>query len=221
MNTNITTRARLAAGLAVAATAAAVAGAGVASAEPDSTTWTDGTRFVMTVSDSTPAVGQTISISTSFERQGIDEYIYNYKALFDGCLTYVEGTTNWDNKPADQNKVQSSPADAGSQAFVRVDSPGPTPKLTWKVTAGVGHLGSPKVISMDFIVTKGCATGSPMSTTMHYGGSLGDGIYTDKGPEITVAKSSTPGGGTGGGAGTGTGGNSGSLDTGSLSGLFG
>jgi len=223
---------RIVAALGAAAAALTVAGVeGEAGAAPASTEWThNSSKFTMTVSDATPAVGDTITLATAFQRKLTFEDIYNYKALIDGCLEYVDGSGKWEGRPVSPSRVQIEAAPAGQQAFVRVESTGGS---AWQVWGVGGSWGTARTISMDFYVTRGCATGKAMPTTMHYGGHLGSGIYNDpsRGPEITVAVPPTdPGdGGTNPGDGDGdgdggtsdNGGASGSLDTGSLGNLFG
>ncbi|MGB3708566.1 Ig-like domain-containing protein [Gordonia sp. (in: high G+C Gram-positive bacteria)] len=144
---------------------------------PDSVSWSDGnSSFERSVSDSTPAVGDTITVTTRFQRKASDEYIYNYKDLTNSCLNYVAGSAKWEGGSI--ASVNSSVA-----GEVRVEAPNVT---SWRVPLG----GTKRSISVQYTVTGDCATGDGMLTTMHYGGSLGSGIYNNpkRGPVITVAK---------------------------------
>ncbi|GAA3950840.1 hypothetical protein [Gordonia caeni] len=203
--------------------AAAVAGAGAlavaglgaiaphASAASADSTWTDGnSRFTMTVSDATPAVGDTVTITTQFQRKWAVEFIYDVKVLVPSCLSYQGGSSYWQSSPV--SKVDPHEAtEPGDQAYVKVSAPNVT---SWSVPGVGDSWGQARTVSMEFSVTPACATGQTQGTGMHYGGSLGSGTYSDKGPSITVSSSGNGGnGGNDGGA-------AGSLDFGSLGGAF-
>jgi len=153
----------------MAAGFAATVGVGAAGAAPASVTWNDGnSKFTRTVSNSTPSVGETVTVSTKFERTGgVVEYIQAVKDLHPTCLTYVSGNTGGPEIAADYTRVTGS----------------------WPVYPNI----SPKSQTFEFnyLVNANCARATPLMTTMHYGGSLGSGTYTDKGPTITVAKDAT------------------------------
>ncbi|WFR72785.1 Ig-like domain-containing protein [Prescottella defluvii] len=154
---------------AMAAGFAATVGVGSAGAAQGSVTWDDGSsRFTRTVSNSTPAVGETVTVSTKFERTGgVVEYIQAVKDLHPTCMTYVSGNTSNPEIAADYTRVTGS----------------------WPVYPNI----SPKsqTFTFNYLVTAACARATPLMTTMHYSGSLGSGTYTDKGPTITVAKDAT------------------------------
>ncbi|WP_460972857.1 beta strand repeat-containing protein, partial [Prescottella soli] len=120
------------------------------------------------MSNSTPSVGETVTVSTKFERTGgVVEYIQAVKDLHPTCLTYVSGNTGGPEIAADYTRVTGS----------------------WPVYPNI----SPKsqTFSFNYLVTAACARATPLMTTMHYSGSLGSGTYADKGPTITVAKDAT------------------------------
>ncbi|MGV9482652.1 Ig-like domain-containing protein, partial [Gordonia aichiensis] len=77
------------AAFAVAAGFAVAAMPATASAAPGTITWNDGnSKFTRTVSNTNPVVGDTVTVTTKFERTGIPvEYIYNIKDLHPACLT--------------------------------------------------------------------------------------------------------------------------------------
>lgn len=187
MTTKLTTPARIAAGVAAAATALMAAGTGQATAAPDTTTWEDGNSgFSMTVSDATPAVGDTITLATTFKRKWSFEDVYNFKALFDGCFEYVEGSGKWQDSPVSPTRVTLEEKPAGERGSVRLESTGGG---AWRVPGVGAGWGEQRTISVQLYVTRACATGQPTATTMHYGGSLGSGTYNNptRGPNITVA----------------------------------
>ncbi|GAC80678.1 MULTISPECIES: hypothetical protein [Gordonia] len=215
---------RIVAGLsacAIAATGVALS-SGSASADEGLTYWEDGnSRFNQLVSDTTPEIGDTITITTQFQRKWADEYIYSVKELVPACLRYIEGSAGWGGSPSPADKVEiSSGTPADPQAYVKVNAP----SITSWVVKGLGSgFGGKKSVSMQFYVRESCGTGVAMPTSMHYGGSLGSGTYEDKGPTITVAKPPVTEEPTGTTTPTTTNPNSGngSLDTGSLGSLFG
>lgn len=167
----------------------ATVGAGLAAAAPipSPTTWSDGnSQFTRTIDNATPHVGDTITLSTAFQRKWAVEDIYNYKDLHDGCLAYVPGSAKWEGSAI--AKVTETPGAPGSQASVTVESP----SLTAWAVPGVGSgWGAKRTISMQFVVGSNCQVGTDLMTTMHYGGSLGSGVYQDKGPTINASKSAS------------------------------
>ncbi|WP_430335106.1 beta strand repeat-containing protein [Rhodococcus sp. ACT016] len=152
----------------MAAGFAATVGVGSAGAASADVTWSDGnSKFTRTVSNSTPSVGDTITVSTKFERTGgVVEYIQAVKDLHPTCLTYTGGV--------------SSPEIAAD--YTRVTG-------SWPVYPNI----SPKsqTFNFNYLVTASCARATPLMTTMHYSGSLGSGTYPDKGPTISVTKDAT------------------------------
>ncbi|ORL72170.1 hypothetical protein A5905_22775 [Prescottella equi] len=161
----------MAAGAAAAVAAGFVVtlGASPAGAAPGSVTWSDGnSKFTRTVSNTTPNEGDIVTVSTKFERTGIPvEWIQAVKDLHPPCLTYVSGN-------------RSGPEIASD--YVRVTG-------NWPVYPNI----DPKSQTFEFNYRVGadCARGVPLTTTMHYSGSLGSGTYSDKGPTVTVAKNVT------------------------------
>ncbi|WP_280342135.1 Ig-like domain-containing protein [Nocardia neocaledoniensis] len=160
---------------AVAAGFAVAAMPGTAAAAPGSITWSDGnSKFTRTVSNTTPVVGDTITVTTKFERTGIPvEYIYNIKDLHPACLTPVPGSARMggDVVTLDTSSSDWVRAEFGITkypVYPNIDPKSQTFEVQYKV--GVN-----------------CARDTPLPTSMHYGGSLGDGTYQGKGPAITVS----------------------------------
>ncbi|WP_137875670.1 Ig-like domain-containing protein [Rhodococcus sp. Q] len=162
---------------AVAAGFAVVAGAGVAGAAPASVDWWDGSsHFTRTVSNTTPAEGDVITVSTKFERKEwtVLEILYGVKDVHAPCLTYVEGSA----------KVDGSPRGLDSQGadFAKVAG-------SWTVYPNI----DPKSHTFEFSYKVGpdCARDTALQSGMHYSGSLGSGTYDNKGPAITVGKNAS------------------------------
>ncbi|MFD4182772.1 Ig-like domain-containing protein [Rhodococcus sp. NPDC058514] len=157
--------------LALSAGFAATVGAGVAGAAPASVTWDDGNeRITRTISDVNPAEGDVITSTTKFDRTGgVVEYIQQVKDVHPTCLTFVEGSA----------KVDGSPRGLDSQGpeFAKVAG-------SWALYPHI----EPNVRTFEFSYKVGadCARGVPLATTTHYNGTLGEGVYQDKGPAVTV-----------------------------------
>ncbi|MBP1162799.1 Ig-like domain-containing protein [Rhodococcus sp. PvR099] len=151
-------------------------GGGVASAAPGSVTWDDGSeRITRTISDVTPAAGDTITSTTAFDRTGgVVEYIQQVKDIHPPCLTYVEGSA----------KVDGSPRGLDSQGadFAKVAG-------SWALYPHI----SPNLRTFEFSYKVGadCARGVPLMTTVHYAGTLGSGTYDGKGPTVSVSETAT------------------------------
>lgn len=162
---------------AVAAGFAVVAGAGTASAAPQSVTWDDGnSRFTRTLSETDLGEGDLVTSSTKFERTAIPvEYVYEVKDLHPACWTFVEA------------KVDGSPRGLDSSAADWAKVKGSV--TAWPVYPNI----NPKSHTFEFTYRVGadCARDTALMTSMHYGGSLGDGTYQNKGPTATVRKNAT------------------------------
>ncbi|NKS81947.1 Ig-like domain repeat protein [Rhodococcus hoagii] len=161
----------MAAGAAAAVAAGFVVtlGASPAGAAPGSVTWSDGnSKFTRTVSNTTPNEGDIVTVSTKFERTGgVVEWLQAVKDLHPPCLTYVGGARATPEIAADYARVTGS----------------------WPVYPNI----DPKSQTFDFQYRVGadCVRGVPLTTTMHYSGTLGSGTYVDKGPAVTVTKNTT------------------------------
>jgi hypothetical protein len=166
--------------------ALAFLGAGVAGAAPASITWDDGSsRFTRTVSNTSPAVGETVTVTTKFERTSwVDEFIYNVKDRHPSCLTYVPGSAKMGGSPTNTDDVN---ADEGNGTGYVRSSWGVT---SWVVQNRPGFHASPEY-SVDYKVGPNCPRGVALTTGMDYGGSLGSGGYGTKGPSLNMAKTAT------------------------------
>lgn len=163
---------------AMAGAALVVGGAGVAAAAPAE--WSDGnSKFTRTVSNEAPAVGDTITVSTKFERTNLtDEYLYYIEDHHDSCLTFVEGSARRNGtEDISQYVRQNSP----SAVIVDRKAPG------WLVSDSP-LWGTTQTVSLNYKVSDDCARETPLNTGMVYSGTLGEGRYATKGPFVTVAK---------------------------------
>lgn len=190
---------RVAAGFSVGALSlvAAMGAAADASAATAQTEWVDGnSKFVMTVSDSTPRVGDTLTFANTFQRKWADEYIYWVKYTVPSCLRYVDGSAGWENNPSMGNKMEVHESTGPNDpAYVQINAPD---VVTWRVPGLGAGWGAARSVSMQFTVTSKCATGEALTPGLAYKGSLGTGNYADRGPSFTVPKG-TGGGSEGGG----------------------
>lgn len=160
---------------AVAAGFAVAAVPGTAAAAPGTITWNDGnSKFTRTVSNTNPVVGDTVTVTTKFERTGIPvEYIYNIKDLHPACLTPVAGSAKMGGDPV---QLHTSSSDWVRAEFGITKYP-VYPNIEPKS----------QTFEVQYKVGVNCARDTPLPTSMHYGGSLGDGTYQGKGPAITVS----------------------------------
>ncbi|WP_410870327.1 Ig-like domain-containing protein [Nocardia sp. A7] len=160
---------------AAAAGLAMAAFPGSAAAAPGSITWDDGnSRFTRTVSNTNPVVGDTITVTTKFERTGIPvEYIYSIKDLRPACLSPVAGSAKMSG---DAVSIDTSSSDWIRAEFGITKYP-VYPNISPKS----------QTFEIQYKVGVNCARDTALPTSMHYGGSLGDGTYQAKGPAITVS----------------------------------
>ncbi|MFC4605196.1 Ig-like domain-containing protein [Rhodococcus kronopolitis] len=169
--------------------ALALLGGGIAGAAPGTVTWDEGAaRFTRIVSNTTPAVGETVTVTTKFDRTSwIDEFVYNVKDRHPSCLTYIPGsakmTGNGGDRPVASPEVVVD--EGNGRGYVRA---------AWGVTDWVvqnrpGFVQTP-VFSVSYRAGKNCARDTALLTGMEYGGSLG-GTNSLRGPSITMSKTGT------------------------------
>ncbi|PKV80059.1 Ig-like domain-containing protein [Nocardia fluminea] len=168
-------RVQRAAVFAAAAGLAMTAFPGSVVAAPGAITWDDGnSRLTRTVSNTNPVVGDTITVTTKFERTGIPvEYIYSIKDLHPACLTPVAGSAKMSG---DAVSIDTSSSDWIRAEFGITKYP-VYPNISPKS----------QTFEIQYKVGVNCARDTPLPTSVHYGGSLGDGIYQAKGPAVTVS----------------------------------
>ncbi|WP_027503349.1 Ig-like domain-containing protein, partial [Rhodococcus sp. UNC363MFTsu5.1] len=171
------------AGAALALGALTIFGTSIAAAAPASTSWDVWyTHFTRTVSNATPAVGETITVSTKFERtDSYNEKIHWIKDFHNSCLTYVPGSAKLtDNAGAHpvEPYLQIAPD------FIAGDFTATSYQVLTKQT-------DPATLSAQYTVGANCALGTAMNSGMSYGGDRTPGDYSTKGPSITASKANT------------------------------
>ncbi|MGW6375227.1 hypothetical protein ACWFRB_04060 [Rhodococcus sp. NPDC055112] len=154
--------------------ALALFGGGIAGAAPASVTWDEGsTRFTRGVSNAAPAVGDTITVTTKFERtKAVEERLNWVKDYHDACLTYVYDSAKMNGKPVEPH-LDIKPG------FIAADFMATSYQAT--VTQA-----SPVTFTAQYKVGENCVIGAKLNSGMEYIGSRGPGNYSSKGPQITV-----------------------------------
>ncbi|SDD61173.1 hypothetical protein [Rhodococcus tukisamuensis] len=157
-----------------AAGALALFGGGVAGAATASVTWDDGaTRFTRTSSNATPNAGDTITVTTKFERTNSTEERLNWVRDFHNtCLTYVPDSAKV-NDQAVEPYLEIKPG------YVVGDF------MSTSYRVWVTQTQTP-IFSVQYKVGENCLRGANLTAGMDYLGSRGSGNYADKGPQVTV-----------------------------------
>ncbi|MEV6101349.1 hypothetical protein [Nocardia sp. NPDC051981] len=171
-------------------------GVGTASADPATLTWNDGqTQFVRTISNATPAVGDTITVTTAIYRTQTPDVTFNWlKDFHPSCLTYVSGSAKLTDAAGAH---QIEPWLELNPNYIAADFVADGLKVV--VKAGSGQ--TAPVFSAQYKVGA-CTPGTSLTTGIAYS-QAGVGVWdadSTKGPSITVG--GTPGGGTGGDSGS-------------------
>ncbi|AOW91609.1 hypothetical protein BFN03_00110 [Rhodococcus sp. WMMA185] len=171
--TNIRRRIGALGAVAVASGFAVTAGAGVASAAPDTVTWTDGDHtFTRTISDATPYPGDTVTVSTKFETNAfaLIEYITLVNDVHPECFTF------------ESVEVDGTPYDLDSQDAVGAQITG---AWEWSKSRNPSH-----TFEFTYEVGENCDVNVPLTTGMRYYGG-GSHAYNTMGPTVTVTKDPT------------------------------
>lgn len=152
----------------------ALFGGGVAGAATSSVTWDDWyTRFTRTSSNATPNAGDTITVTTKFERtNSVDEQLFWVKDLHNPCLTYVPDSAKMNDR-AVEPYLDIKPG------FVIGDFRATDYQVWVKQT-------ETPILSVQYKVGTNCLRGANLTAGMEYNGSRGAGNYGDKGPHVTV-----------------------------------
>ncbi|GAA4486838.1 hypothetical protein GCM10023094_44120 [Rhodococcus olei] len=172
---------------AVAVGSMALIGGGVAGAAEGTATWDDYySHFTRTISETSPNPGDTITVTTKFERTNdTPERLYWIKDHHPTCLTYVPGSAKISGN---RGTLDVEPYLEIQPGFVAADiSAG-----SWTVQKNPAE--SP-VLTVEYTVGADCSRGNYLPTGMEYNGTLGSGGYATKGPSISI--SYLGGGGTG------------------------
>ncbi|AQA20930.1 hypothetical protein BTZ20_3743 [Rhodococcus sp. MTM3W5.2] len=157
---------------------------GVAHADPRTLTWDDGaSHFTRTITNETPAPGETITISTKFERtNSTDEKLDWVKDFHPTCLTYVSGSATLTDNSGPHTIEPYLDIQPG---FIAADFNATSYRVTVKQNT------APATLSAQYKVGADCARDIGLQTGMDYSGSLGAGNYSTKGPSLTVGKANT------------------------------
>lgn len=133
------------------------------------------------MSDTTPAVGEKITVSTKIERTGSgDEKINWFKDFHDACLTYVTNSA----------KVTDSSGDHPVEPNLDIKSDfiaGYFTATSYQVVAKPGNASSP-VFSAQYTVGADCEQGLELDSGIEYLSTAGRATFTTQGPTITVSK---------------------------------
>lgn len=186
--THATTRIAVGAAATIALGAGTLLGSGAAGAAPATITWDDGTsHYTRTVSNTTPTVGETITISTKFEQKGAADETIDYVADYHPqCLTYVAKSAKMTDNSGDH---------AVENINLMVDDEVISADFTatsYKMVVKHGGAQSP-TFSAQYKVGADCTKqNGALDTGFNYLSSLGYHTFDTKGPSITISK--TPGG---------------------------
>ncbi|MGW4244644.1 hypothetical protein [Nocardia sp. NPDC004722] len=181
------TMTRVAMGTAAAIGVMALLGSGTAAAAPASITWNNnGTQYTRTISDGTPAAGETITVTTTLSRTQDPDETYNwFKDFHPACLTYVTGSA----------KVTDAGGAHPVEPYLQIGTDfiaGDFTTAGLKLVVKAGSAPSP-TFSAQYQVGS-CAPGTALTTGIAYLSSSGQSDLSTRGPSITVG--GTPGGGT-------------------------
>ncbi|MFE3101073.1 Ig-like domain-containing protein [Nocardia tengchongensis] len=183
--THVTARTAVGAAATIALGAATLLGSAAAGAAPATISWDNGaSHYTRTVSNTTPAVGEKITVSTKIERTGSgDEKINWFKDFHDACLTYVTNSA----------KVTDSSGDHPVEPYLDIQSDfiaGDFTATSYQVVAKPGNVASP-TFSAQYTVGDDCEQDLALDSGIEYLSSAGKATFTTKGPAITVSKAAT------------------------------
>ncbi|MGW2659489.1 Ig-like domain-containing protein [Nocardia tengchongensis] len=183
--THVTARTAVGAAATIALGAATLLGSAAAGAAPSTINWDNGSsHYTRTVSNTTPAVGEKITVSTKIERTGSgDEKINWFKDFHDACLTYV----------TDSAKVTDSSGDHPVEPHLDIKSDfiaGDFSATSYQVVAKPGNASSP-IFSAQYTVGADCEQDVELDSGIEYLSSAGRAGFTTQGPSITVSKKPT------------------------------
>lgn len=173
------TRIAAATGVVAMAAAGVVAlGQGAATAAQGSYSWSDGNDgLTRVISDVTPTVGETITVTTTIKRNGgVDEYVQAAKDAHPACWQYVSGSAQVNGTA--RGVDSSSTGDANNMGWQKVSG-------SWGISA-IGVIAKSVSFSFKYVIGANCPTGTPMKGSFFYSGTLGDGNENNVGPEVTV-----------------------------------
>ncbi|RMI27592.1 Ig-like domain-containing protein [Nocardia stercoris] len=152
--------------------------AGTAGAAPATVTWTKGaTTYTRTISDATPTVGETITVSTQIKRtDSTDETIDWFRDMHPACLTYVTNSATMTDDSG------SNPVEPYLDTKFPDYIAGDFTATDYQMVAS----SSPVTFSAKYKVGASCTPGTAMTDGIVYLSSLGRFDYANQGPSITV-----------------------------------
>ena len=165
----------------------AVASADEASATQEWSYWDGRWRVERRISDSTPMVGDVITVTSTFWRHSTLRATSSVKDVHHPCLEYVEGSLNRDGTPYPNPNVANPDPSFPDVAYVQV----PT---DWTVGAGFATWGSAHRFQLQYLVTDTCPREASLTSTIHWSGVNGESPSPSAfngGPSITVQKDAT------------------------------
>ncbi|WP_458686491.1 hypothetical protein [Nocardia tengchongensis] len=166
--------------------------AGTAETDPVTVAWDSSTaHYTRTISNRAPAVGETITITTTFNRAlAGDERITWFEDRHPVCLTYVTDSATMTDAAGDHpvephlgidpGFIEGDLTAAGDRAVMRQD--GPAFSFSARYTVG------------------SCAIGTALDTGMEYLSNFGYADFSRSGPSITVGPTPGEGGADAGAA---------------------
>ncbi|MCA1005653.1 Ig-like domain-containing protein [Rhodococcus hoagii] len=155
-----------------------VFGTSVADAAPVVRDWADGkTSFNRTISNGTPGVGETITVTTKWRRtDNVTETIAWATDVFPPCLTYVPGSATMNGVPITPT-VNPNRGGTPPSGIATING-------SWANAPGTNN----PTYALQYTVGANCAIGTSLATGMDYSGDRGAGYYGFGGPNFTVGK---------------------------------
>ena len=144
-------------------------------------------RIERHISNSTPTVGDIITVTSTFWRHSTLRVTTSVKDVHDPCLKYVAGSLNRDGTPYPNPQVANPDPDATDVGYVRVPS-------DWSVNAGFANWGSAHRFQLQYEVTEDCLRDTDLVSTIHWSGVNGESPQPSAfngGPYIQVQKDAT------------------------------
>lgn len=125
-------------------------------------------RVSRTVSNSTPSAGDTITVSSVFERRWGVATLQVVKDIHPSCLELVPGSVAFRGSTVPENRIQveqDDPAEPGF-GFVRVTG------INHALWAAGSSWQSASEFKADYLVSSDCAREVPLQSNLHYGANI-------------------------------------------------
>lgn len=149
-------------------------------------------RVSRTVSNSTPSAGDTITVSSVFERRWGGATLQVVKDIHPSCLELVPGSVTFRGSTVTTNRIQDEQNDPSEPGFgyVRV-----TGINYWIEGAAGSGWKNASEFKADYKVTPDCVRDVPLRSNLHYGANIQSRDFPmgsfNGGPSITVQKDAT------------------------------